>query len=196
MPKERNQNQGRTPYRREAQEFEQRVLDIARVARVVAGGRRFSFRTTVAIGDQKGRVGVGVGKGSDVSISMGKATRNAKKNIMYAPITPEGTLPYETTGKQTGSKVFLKPAPAGTGIIAGGPVRVICNLAGYKDVVAKILSRSTNKLNIAMATVNALEAIEYTLPKPKDAKVKDKAKTPDSSDAVKKQKKEPKKAKS
>lgn len=196
MPKERNQNQGRTPYRREAQEFEQRVLDIARVARVVAGGRRFSFRTTVAIGDQKGRVGVGVGKGSDVSISMGKATRNAKKNIMYAPITPEGTLPYETTGKQTGSKVFLKPAPTGTGIIAGGPVRVICNLAGYKDVVAKILSRSTNKLNIAMATVNALEAIEYTLPKPKDAKVKDKAKTPDSSDAVKKQKKEPKKAKS
>jgi len=196
MPKERNQNQGRTPYRREAQEFEQRVLDIARVARVVAGGRRFSFRTTVAIGDQKGRVGVGVGKGSDVSISMGKATRNAKKNIMYAPITPEGTLPYETTGKQTGSKVFLKPAPAGTGIIAGGPVRVICNLAGYKDVVAKILSRSTNKLNIAMATVNALEAIEYTLPKPKDAKVKDKAKTADSSDAVKKQKKETKKAKS
>src|SRR3989344_7928975 len=107
---------------------------------------------------------------------MGKATRNAKKNIMQAPITPAGTLPYEITGKQTGSKVFLKPAPPGTGIIAGGSVRVICNLAGYKDVVAKILSRSTYKLNIAMATINALSAVEYTLPKPKDAKVEDKAK--------------------
>ncbi|MEX2145153.1 MAG: 30S ribosomal protein S5 [Candidatus Spechtbacterales bacterium] len=172
MAKNRNKNSQNTQYQREPQEFEQRVLDIARVARVVAGGRRFNFRTTVAIGDQKGRVGVGVGKGSDVSISMGKATRNAKKNIMYAPITPEGTLPYEVTGKQTGSKVFLKPAPSGTGIIAGGPVRVICDLAGYKDVVAKILSRSTNKLNIAVATINALKAVDYEQPKTEPKKVK------------------------
>lgn len=174
MYKDRNRTREQSSYKREAQEFEQRVLDIARVARVVAGGRRFSFRTTIAIGDHKGRVGIGMGKGSDVSISLGKAARDAKKNITHVPITPRGTLPHETTGKQTGSKVLIKPAPEGTGIIAGGPVRVICDLAGYKDIVAKILSRSTNKINIAGATMNALKAIDYTPPKVEDKKNKSK----------------------
>ncbi|MEX0877330.1 MAG: hypothetical protein WDZ40_00510 [Candidatus Spechtbacterales bacterium] len=146
------------------QEFDQKVLDIARVARVVAGGRRFSFRATVVIGDKKGRVGVGVGKGSDVTIAIGKAAKNAKKNVMTVPMTPEGTLPYDITGKQSSSVVFLKPAKEGRGVIAGGAVRTVCDLAGYKDIAAKVLSRSTNKLNMALATVNALEKIDYKAP--------------------------------
>jgi len=149
------------------QEFDQKVLDIARVARVVAGGRRFSFRATVVIGDKKGRVGVGVGKGSDVTIAIGKAAKNANKNVMTVPMTPEGTLPYDTTGKQSSSVVFLKPAKEGRGVIAGGAVRTVCDLAGYKDIAAKVLSRSTNKLNMALATVNALERIDYKAPEVK-----------------------------
>lgn len=166
-------------HRERDQEFDQKVLDIARVARVVAGGRRFSFRTTVVIGDKKGRVGVGVGKGSDVSISIGKAAKNAKKNVITVPMTPEGTLPYSIKGKQSASIVFLKPAKEGRGIIAGGAVRTVCDLAGYKDIAAKVLSRSTNKLNMALATVNALEKIEYNPveKKPKEKTKKTKAKS-------------------
>lgn len=150
----------RAPHQREPQEYDQKVLDIARVARVVAGGRRFSFRAVVVIGDRKGKVGVGVGKGSDVSIAINKATRFAKKNVIRVPMTDAGTIPYEMKGKQTGSVVLLKPGLISRGIIAGGAVRVICDLAGYKDLTAKILSRSTNKLNIALATINALRQIQ------------------------------------
>lgn len=146
---------------REPQEFDQKVLDIARVARVVAGGRRFSFRSTIVLGDKKGRVGVGVGKGSDVSISINKAVSNAKKNIITVPMTPEGTLPHDIKGKQSATIVYLKPTTQGRGIIAGGAVRTVCDLAGYKDIAAKVLSRSTNKLNMALATINALEKIDY-----------------------------------
>ena len=144
----------------EIQEFEQSVLDIARVARVVAGGRRFSFRATVAMGDKKSRVGVGVGKGADVSSAINKAARQAKKNMIKAPMTERGTLPYEVMGKQTSSVVLLGPGVQGRGIVAGGAVRAVCNLAGYKDITAKILSRSTNKLNNALAAVNALKKIK------------------------------------
>ena len=144
----------------EIQEFEQSVLDIARVARVVAGGRRFSFRATVAMGDKKSRVGVGVGKGADVSSAINKAARQAKKNMIKAPMTERGTLPYEVMGKQTSSVVLLGPGVQGRGIVAGGAVRAVCNLAGYKDITAKILSRSTNKLNNALAAVNALKKVK------------------------------------
>ena len=162
----KKRGRGRGPRRkREPQEFDNKVLDIARVARVVAGGRRFSFRSVVVVGDRKGRVGVGIGKGSDVSISIGKATRNAQKNVIRVPMTPEGTIPYDIKGKQSSTVVFLKPAKEGRGIIAGGPVRAVCDLAGFSDITAKILSRSTNKLNIALATIQALENIDYTPPK-------------------------------
>ncbi|MDX1607631.1 MAG: 30S ribosomal protein S5 [Candidatus Spechtbacterales bacterium] len=166
MAKQKTKNRGRRPRRKkEPQEFDNKVLDIARVARVVAGGRRFSFRSVVVVGDRKGRVGVGIGKGSDVSISIGKATRNAKKNVMHVPMTPEGTIPYDIKGKQSATVVYLKPARRGRGIIAGGAVRTVCDLAGFSDITAKVLSRSTNKLNMALATVNALERIDYTAPK-------------------------------
>ncbi|MEX0870103.1 MAG: 30S ribosomal protein S5 [Candidatus Spechtbacterales bacterium] len=142
-------------------EFDQKVLDIARVARVVSGGRRFSFRTVVVVGDKKGRVGVGIGKGADVAISIGKAARNAEKNVINAPITSKGTIPYDVIGRQSGSEVFLKPGREGGGIIAGGAVRAVCSLAGYKDLTGKILSRSTNKLNVALATINALKNVDH-----------------------------------
>jgi small subunit ribosomal protein S5 len=182
---------------REPQEFDQKVLDIARVARVVAGGRRFSFRSTVVLGDKKGRVGVGVGKGADVSISINKAVKNAQKNIITVPMTPEGTLPHDIKGKQSATIVYLKPTTQGRGIIAGGAVRTVCDLAGYKDIAAKVLSRSTNKLNMALATINALEKIDYdpaASPKKEDKKdTKEKAKPEAKKDTKKKPAKEKKK---
>lgn len=178
---------------REPQEFDQKVLDIARVARVVAGGRRFSFRSTVVLGDKKGRVGVGVGKGADVSLSINKAVKNAKKNIITVPMTPEGTLPHDIKGKQSATIVYLKPTTQGRGIIAGGAVRTVCDLAGYKDIAAKVLSRSTNKLNMALATINALEKIDYdpaTAPKKEEKKdIKEEAKPEAKKDTKKKTKK-------
>lgn len=145
-------------------EFEQKLLKVARVSRMKAGGRRFHFRATIVIGDKAGRVGVGVAKGGDVAFAVEKATRNAKRNLFKVPMTPAGTIPYEIIGKQTSAKVLLMPAREGRGIIAGGAVRSVCELAGYRDISAKILSRSTNKLNNAMATVKALKSIRYTPP--------------------------------
>jgi small subunit ribosomal protein S5 len=142
------------------QEFDQKVLDIARVARVVAGGRRFNFRAAVVIGDRKGRVGLGIGKGRDVSIAVNKAVSQAKKNVIRAPITKYGTIPYEAAGKQTSSRVLLFPGKTGRGIVAGGAVRAVCELAGYKDITAKIMSRSTNRLNNATAAIKALQSIK------------------------------------
>ncbi|MDX1535214.1 MAG: 30S ribosomal protein S5 [Candidatus Spechtbacterales bacterium] len=165
--KRSNNNKGRGRGRRRGNrnktvsEYDQKVLDIARVARMVAGGRRFNFRATVVVGNRKGKVGIGVGKGRDVALAINKAVSAAEKNVIKVPMTPEGTIPYEIKGKQTGSVVYLKPARQGRGIIAGGAVRVICDLAGYSDITAKLLSRSTNKLNNALATVNALEKVNY-----------------------------------
>jgi len=127
----------------EKSEFDQRVLDVARVTRVVAGGRRFSFRATVAVGNKKGSVGIGLGKGLDVSQSV------------------EGsTIPHEIEAKYASAKVFLKPAPTGTGLVAGGALRAICELAGIENISAKILSKSTNKINNARAAVEALKKIK------------------------------------
>lgn len=145
-------------------EYEQKVLDIARVARVTAGGRRFRFRATVAIGNKKGKVGIGVAKGKDVSLAIEKSVRFAKKNLITAPMTPDGSIPYDSTGKQTSAVVFLKPSRQGRGIVAGGAVRVVCDLAGFKDITGKIMGKSGNKLNNALATIAALENIRYTPP--------------------------------
>jgi len=155
--------------RRQESEFDQKLLDVARVTRVTAGGRRFSFRAVVVIGDRAGRVGVGVKKGKDVRFAMEKATKDAKKNLINVPMTKEGTIPHESYGKSTSAVVFLKPAPRGRGIIAGGAVRAVCDLAGYKSIVGKMISRTNNKLNNARATIKALEAIRY---KPEQEKAK------------------------
>jgi len=140
-------------------EFEQKILDIARVTRVMAGGRRFSFRIAAVIGDKNGRVGVGVAKGSDVSLAMEKAVNDAKKNMITVNIF-EGTIPHEVEVKNKGSRILLKPAKAGRGVIAGGAVRVVCEFAGISNVTAKMLSKSKNKINNARATIKAFEQLK------------------------------------
>ncbi len=140
-------------------EFSTVTLDMRRVARVVAGGRRFSFRATVVIGDRKGRVGVGVAKGKDASASIEKATRVAKKGLIRVPIV-NGTIPYEVYAKYKASTVLLRPARGGKGIVAGGPIRTVCEAAGIRDVTAKITSRTTNRLTNARAALAALSILE------------------------------------
>ncbi len=147
-------------YQRKPADYEQKVLDLARVARVTAGGRRFSFRAVVVIGDRAGQVGVGVKKGKDVQFAVEKAVRNAKKGLTKVPINELGTIPHESYGKFSSSVVFLKPAAEGRGIIAGGAVRAVCDLAGYSSIVGKIISRSGNKLNVARAAIIALKKIK------------------------------------
>ena len=144
---------------REKSEFEQKVLDIRRVARVVAGGKRFRFRATVILGDHKGRVGVGVDKGADTSESIEKAARSAKKRLIKVPIK-DGTIPHEVMGKFASALVLLKPAKAGHGIVAGGPVRIIVSLAGISSISSKILGTTTNKLNNARAAIEALKKLK------------------------------------
>jgi len=140
-------------------EFDRDVLDIARVTRTVAGGRRFSFRATIAIGNRKGMVGVGVGKGKDVVQSMDKAYRKAQKEMVRV-VKDDGTIPVDMIGHFKSARVLLRPARKGKGLIAGGAVRALCNLAGIENISAKILSKSNNKLNIARATLDAFKQIE------------------------------------
>lgn len=140
-------------------EYESKLLDIARVTRVVAGGRRFRFRATVVIGDRKGKVGLGVAKGQDVSYAVEKATAYAKKNIIKVPIK-KGTIPHTVEAKFSSAKVLLKPGQEGRGIVAGGAVRVVCFLVGIENISGKILGRTTNKINNAKATIKALKQLE------------------------------------
>lgn len=149
----RNRNQ-----KREKPEFDQKLLDVARVVRVVAGGRRFSFRATMAIGNRKGKVGVGVAKGQDVSMAIQKAVNKAKKSMVMTT-TKEGTIPFEVSAKYGAAKVFLKPAAQGKGLVAGSVVRVICDLAGIENITGKVLGRTTNKINNARATLKALKKL-------------------------------------
>ena len=146
--------------RRERPEFEQKMLDLSRVTRVVKGGRRFRFRATLIIGDRKGRVGVGVSKGSDVSDAIQKAYNDAKKNLVTIVLDSETmTIPHSVLMKLGSAKVLLKPGFKGQGIIAGGAVRAVVDLLGVKDIVSKSLGAS-NALNVARATVKALESLK------------------------------------
>lgn len=142
----------------EVKEFEEVVVNIDRVSRVVKGGRRFRFKALVVVGDGKNRVGVGVSKGADVQAAIAKATAVAKKNVVTIP-TYKGTIPHEVTAKLGGAKVLLMPASPGTGIIAGGTIRAILNVTGVKDVLSKSLG-SSNKVNSAYATVDALTQLK------------------------------------
>jgi len=145
--------------KKEKSEYDQKLLDVARVTRVVAGGRRFRFRTVVVVGNRKGRVGVGTAKGQDVTSAVEKAANQARKKIISISLKG-GTIPYEIQSKFGATKVLLKPASVGRGIVAGGAVRTICELAGIENITSKILSRSKNKLNIAKATLKALEKLK------------------------------------
>src|SRR3989344_305682 len=150
----------RTRGRREKSEFDQKVLDLARVTRVVKGGRRFRFRATIVIGDHKGRVGVGVSKGADVSVAIQKATQIARKNLITIPLK-NTTIPHDVSCKYGSAKILLKPAPEGHGVIAGGAVRVVLMLAGVHDVISKSLGAS-NKINVARATVACLSQLRLS----------------------------------
>lgn len=142
----------------EPKEFEEKILALDRVARVVAGGRRFRFRATVVIGDGKGRVGVGVGKGTDAPGSIVKAVARAKKAMITVP-TKGTTIAHEVQVSYGGATVLLKPASEGTGVIAGGAVRAVIEAVGIKDLLAKSLG-STNKINNAYATIEALQQLQ------------------------------------
>lgn len=144
----------------EKPEYEQKLIDIRRVARVVAGGRRFNFRVTLVIGNRKGDVGVGLGKADDTAGAIEKAFRNAKRNLIKIPLTEKGSIPHETRGKFGSSRVYIKPSSAGRGLVAGGSVRAVLDLAGVKSTSAKILSTSKNKLNNARAAINALKELK------------------------------------
>lgn len=148
----------RKAFKKPVSEYEQVVLDIARVTRVTKGGKRFSFRTTVAIGDKKGSVGVGLAKGVDVVQSINKAVFQAKKNLVKVT-TVNKTISKRVEFKYCSAKIILKPASVGNGVKAGGPIRVIAKLAGIENLTAKLLSRTTNKLNIARAVIGALEKL-------------------------------------
>ena len=153
-----NKRPGKKGARREKPEFEQKLLDLARVTRVVKGGRRFRFRATLVIGDRKGKVGVGVAKGSDVSDAIQKAYNDAKKCMITVKLSGN-TIPHDITMKLGSAKVLLKPASQGRGVIAGGAVRAVVDLAGIRDIVSKSLGTS-NKLNVARVTIEALKALK------------------------------------
>lgn len=143
---------------RQRDEFQTKLLDLARVTRVTGGGKRMSFRATVVAGDKKGKVGIGVDKGKDVSQAIEKATRIAKKNLVSVVIV-DGTIPHEVEAKSGPARILLRPQKKGRGLVAGGAVRTICDLAGVKNVSSKILSGSKNKLNNARATMEALKKL-------------------------------------
>ncbi len=142
---------------RAPREFEQKILDLARVTRVTAGGKRMSFRCALVIGDKKGRVGMGLAKGGDVQIAIEKAYKQAKKHVLTVPLQ-EGTIPHSVRLKFGSAIVLLKPAPKGTGLKAGGAVRMVLEFAGVPNAVSKILN-SSNKINIAKATLEALKQL-------------------------------------
>ena len=137
-------------------EFDQRTLEIGRVSRVTKGGKRFSFRTTIVIGDGKGRVGVGMAKGKDVQQSVQKAANQARKRLITIPLI-NGTIPHQVEAKYSSAVVILKPARGG--VKAGGPVRVVAKLAGIHALTGKLIERTNNKINIAMATIEALKKL-------------------------------------
>lgn len=156
MPKEKM----RRPRDKEVKkdlEFEQRIIDVARVTRVMAGGKRMRFRVCLVIGDKKGQVGYGIAKGADVTLAVTKALTIAKKKLIKVPMVGS-TIPYAVRAKFGAAKILLKPAPKGTGIIAGGAMRMVLEVAGVNDVVGKILG-SDNKLNNVKATLKAIEML-------------------------------------
>lgn len=145
----------RTP---EEKQFEERVMNIDRVARVVKGGRRFRFRALVVVGDKKGRVGIGIAKGADVTSAVTKATESAKKNFMNIKLY-KGTFPHEVQAKVGGANILLIPASPGTGLIAGGVVRTVLEVAGVSNALSKSIG-SSNKINTAYATLKALDQLQ------------------------------------
>lgn len=146
-------------FKKPKSEYDSKLLDLTRVTRVTAGGKQLRFRAVIVVGNRKGKVGVGVSKGADVQKAVEKATRLAQKNIIEVSVSGH-TIPYEVEAKTGPAKVLLRPQREGRGLVAGGVVRVICQLSGVKNISSKLLSRSRNKLNIARATIKALTELK------------------------------------
>jgi len=154
--------EGRPPRRqseRPRSEFDQKIITIRRVARVMAGGRRFNFSVAVVIGNKKGKVGVGLGKAGDTTLAIDKAVRDAKKHLHTVVIRKDGSIAHDVNAKYAASVIALNPAPR-RGLVAGGSVRTVLELAGISNVSAKIHSRSKNHLNNARATIKALQTLK------------------------------------
>ncbi len=154
----RDDRRGNSRMERPKPEFDQKSIDVRRVARVVAGGRRFSFAVAMIIGDKKGRVGVGTGKAGDISLAMEKAVKDAKKHLVTIRTTKSRSIAHDVKAKSSSAIVEMRPSPE-HGLVAGSAVRNVLELAGVTDVTAKILSGSKNKLNIARATIKALSEL-------------------------------------
>lgn len=150
---------------REQDEFDQQMIELSRVTRVMAGGKRMRFRACIVIGDRKGRVGWGVAKGADVSLAIQKATAQAKKNLITVN-TVNGTIPHEVRVKFHAARLLLKPAKSGKGLIAGGVVRTVLSLAGVQNIVSKAFG-SPNKINNVAATFKALTSLRKVEPREK-----------------------------
>ncbi len=161
----KNNNRRNSSFGRVKPEFDQKILNIRRVTRVVAGGRRFSFSVALVAGDKKGSVGLGLGKAGDTALAINKAVRNAKKNMVRLKLTKTMSIPHELSAKFSSSKVLLIPNK-GRGLVAGSVIRDIVKLSGMKDVTAKIWSKSKNKLNNAKAVMEALSMISSKYAKP------------------------------
>ncbi|HQV64993.1 MAG TPA: 30S ribosomal protein S5 [Candidatus Paceibacterota bacterium] len=143
-------------------EFDQKMLEIRRVTRVVAGGRRFSFSVTLVAGDRKGRVGVGIGKATDTTLAINKAFNDAKRNMIKVKTTETGSIPHDVTAKYNSGEVFLMPNKS-RGVVVGSAMRNVIEFAGITDITGRVLSGSKNKLNIARATIKALT--HFAMPK-------------------------------
>jgi len=166
--KKQNQYNRNTP--RPKPEFEEKIVDVARITRVVKGGRRMRFRTLVVVGDRKGRVGAAVAKSIEVPVAAQKAAKKAKQNMVVVPITESGSIPHEIKSRFASSTIFLKPAPEGSSLVSGGSARTVLELAGLRNVVSKSLG-SNNKLNCVFATIQALSELKTAK---KETDVKDK----------------------
>ncbi|MBL0701666.1 MAG: 30S ribosomal protein S5 [Spiroplasma sp.] len=159
--------------KRKQDNFEEEVVTINRVVKVVKGGRTFRFAAVVVVGDRRGQVGFGTGKSKEVPEAIKKAIQNAKASVIRVKMVGD-TLPHDIIGKHDSGRILLKPAPKGTGIIAGGPVRKVLDLAGYKDIVSKSLGTNT-PINMIRATFNGLELLETkeSIAKLRDINVED-----------------------
>lgn len=167
-PRRGGRSGDRPQFEREKSEFEQKTLLVRRVTRVVSGGRKMSFAVVVALGDRKGSVGVGTGKGADTAIAIQKAARDAKKRMITVKTNKTGSIPFAVSSKYSSARLMLMPN-GGKGNVCGSAVRDIVILAGIKDVTAKVFSGSKNKLNIARATIEALKEVSVPFKAKKEA---------------------------
>ncbi len=157
--------------RKRISEYKDRLLEVRRVTRVMAGGKRFSFRATVVVGNLRGKVGIGMAKGLDVASAVEKARKQAEKRIHFITLADHRTVPYMVEAKFGAARVRIKPAAEGHGLIAGGSARAVLELAGVRDISAKILGCTKNKISNAMATLEALSKIRAPKNAPKEEPV-------------------------